>query len=400
MKRWLSFVAVVVLALALVIGAACGGEGEDGEEEGVTELKMGVGLPMLGTYGAIVGMPAKYAFSMAVEDVGVFTVGGKEYRWKLYFEDNVASVAGGAASATKLIFENNVDFMHQATGSPGLAAESICREKGIILDMSGANPEHFTPDKPLFFQTAATWVVQMAPFFDWLVEERPEVQRVAFVVPDDDTGYALGDGIEACCDHYGLDVVSPEYTPVAMTEYFPVATKVMSKDPDLFLTTTGAANEAMWDMGYEGLSATWYWLPSYAEDVGWDRCQGYLIFMPIPLAGLYPEAEAKAAEFEDRYGVECTPAAFWALNVMYVLTDVLMKAGTVDDTAKIVETMETENFESLLGPIYYGGEELNGIGHMSVWPSPIYEVIGENEYRVIDVYTPEETETIVNEVFK
>ena len=400
MKRWLSFVGIVVLALALVIGAACGGGGEDGEEEGVTEIKMGVGLPMVGAYGALVGMPAKYAFSKAVEDVGVFTVGGKEYRWKLIFEDNVGTVAGGAASATKFIFEHNVDFMHQATASPGLAAESICRESGILLDISGANPEQFAPNKPLFFQIAATWVIQMAPLFEWLSEEHPEVQRVAYVVGDDDTGYAIADAVEACADYYGLDVVAGEVTPTGTTEYYPVVTKVMSKNPDIFFAGVGTVNEAMWDMGYEGLSATYYWLPSSAADMGWDRCQGYLIFMPIPLAGVYPEAEAKAVEFEDRYGVECTPAAFWALNVMYVLTDVLRKAGTVDDMDKIVETMETESFESLLGPIFYGGEELNGIGHMSVWPSPLYEVVGENEYRVIDVYTPEETEALMNEVLK
>ncbi len=399
MKRWLSYVAIAVLALALVIGAACGGEGEE-EEEGVTELKMGVGIPMTGGYGAVVGVPAKYAFSMAVEKIGQFTVAGEEYRWKLVFEDNVGTVAGGAAATTKFIFEHHVDFMHQATADPALAAQPICQEKGIILDVAGANPEHFALDRPLFFQIAATWVVNMAPFFDWLSKEHPEVKRVAFVAPDDNTGYSLGDAIEACADHYGLEVVAGEYTPTGMTEYFPVVTRVMSKDPDLFLTTGVEATEVMWDMGYEGLAATWYWLPSQADDAGWDRCQGCLFFMPIPLAGVWPEAEALGVEFEDRYGVEMTPAAFWALNVMYIITDALRQAGTVDDIDKIVETMETGSFESLLGPIYYGGEELNGVGHMAIWPSPIYEVVGEDEYRVIDVYTPEETEALVNEVYK
>jgi hypothetical protein len=61
--------------------------------------------------------------------------------------------------------------------------------------------------------------------------------------------------------------------------------------------------------------------------------------------------------------------------------------------------METGSFDSLVGPISYGGEVLNGIGHLAIWPSPIYEVVGEDEYRVIDVYTPEETEAIVNKVY-
>jgi ABC-type branched-subunit amino acid transport system substrate-binding protein len=128
-KRWLSVVAIVVLCLALVIGVACGGE----EEEGITELKMGIGVPLSGLYGAVVGVPAKYAYSMAAQDIGVFTVGGQRYRWKLIIEDNLATTAGGVASATKLIFEDGVDFMIQAAASSALAAQPICERSRVIL---------------------------------------------------------------------------------------------------------------------------------------------------------------------------------------------------------------------------------------------------------------------------
>ena len=397
MKRWLSLVAILVLSLALVISTACGGEEE---EEGVKELKMGVGEPLTGAYGAVVGLPAKHAFNLAVEKIGEFTVGGEQYRWKLVFEDNLATVAGGVASATKFIFEHNVDFMHQSTASPGIAAQPICQEKGIILTTSGVNPEQFAPDKPLFFQTTGAWGVNVPPFFDWLSKEHPEVKRIACAVPDDDTGQALVDAFDLCADYYGLEFVAAELVPHGTVEYYPVVTRIMSRDPDLFFAAPGGVNEAMWDMGYKGLSATWYWLPSSAENIGWDRCQGYLLFMPHALGGLWPEAEVLTAEFEDRYGVECSPAVFWALNIMYLWTDTLRQAGTVDDIDKIVETMETGAFDTLVGPLSYGGEVLNDIGHIAIWPSPIYEVVGENEYRVIKVYTPEETEALLSEVYK
>jgi hypothetical protein len=72
----------------------------------------------------------------------------------------------------------------------------------------------------------------------------------------------------------------------------------------------------------------------------------------------------------------------------------------VDDVDKILETMETGSFDTLVGPLSFGGEVLNGYGHVAIWPSPIYEVVGEHEYRVIDVYTIEETEAILAEVYK
>ena len=397
MKNRLSVVAVAVLCLALVIGIACGG-GEE-EEAGVKELKMGVGVPLSGIYGAIVGIPAKCAFELAAEDIGEFTVGGEQYRWKLIFEENNFTSAGGVASATKLIADDNVDFMHQVGAAAGLAVEPITSEKGIILDVSGADPEHFGLDRPLFFQVAATWAINIPPFFDWLSKEHPGVKRVAIGSTDDATGYAVADACTAAAEYYGLEVVVKDFSPPGAVELMPIATKIMRYDPDLFVGGT-TLYQAMRDMGYDGLAATYYWLDSYAEQVGWDTVQGYLICMPHPFGGLWPEVEALGAEFEERHDQEFMPAPFWALNVMYVITDALRQAGTVDDIDKIVETMETGTFDSMVGPLSYGAEVLTGIGHLVVWPSPIYEVIGEDEYRTLTVYTSEETEAIAAEVYK
>jgi len=396
MKKWLSVAAVMLLCLALVIGVACGGEAE----EGVTELKMGIGLPLSGIYGAVVGLPAKHAYSFAIEDIGVFTVDGEQYRWKPIFEDNMASTAGGMASATKLIFEDDVDFMIQAAASSALAAQPLCREKGLIHLVAGVNPEFFTPDTPQFFQSSGTWAVNATPFFDWLSKEHPEVKRIASAVPDDDNGYALVDAFDACADYYGLEVVAAELVPVTTTESYPVATRIMARDPGLVISALASLPAIMWDMGYEGLSATWWWLPGYADQVGWGECQGFLIFMPHQFGGVWPEAEAMVAKFEERYKVECSAAVFWAMNIMYLWTDTLKQAGTVDDMDKIIDTMETGTFDTLVGPLKYGGEALNGVGHIAIWPSPIYEVVGEQEYSVIDVYTVEETEAILSEVYK
>ena len=399
MKKWLSVAAIVVLSLVLVIGVACGGgEGEE-EDEGVTTLKFGLAGPLTGALGAIVGIPAKNALVLASEQLGEFTVAGERYQWDLIVVDNqLQSVAGGVASATKLIFDDNVDFMHQAGADAGLAAQPICQDKGIMLDMSGADPKDIEPDKRNLFQTVASWAVNLPPFFDWLTKEHPEVKRIVVVNSEDRTGQAINDAAIACADYYGLDIVS-EFVPFGTVEYYPTATKMMTKDPDLVI---GALDLyiAMREMGFEGLGVTGYWSASWAEASGWDTVEGYLIYMPHPFGGIWPEAEAFAAEFEDRFGVEMAPAAFWVVTIVHVLTDALKQAGTVDDLDKIIETLETGSFDSLVGPLSYGAEVLNGIGHVAIWPSPIYEVVGEYEYRAVAVYTPEETEALLLEVYK
>jgi ABC-type branched-subunit amino acid transport system substrate-binding protein len=234
-----------------------------------------------------------------------------------------------------------------------------------------------------------------------LTKEHPEVERVASVFSDDNMGHQEADAVKACCDYYGLEHKNV-FLPVETVEQYPTATSLMPWDPDLVITVLGTAVvDIMWEMGYEGLTMTSYWLEAHGEDKGWDRCKGHLIIMPHPLGDPWPESAALAEEFEDRYGMELVPAAWWTFMVVSVMTDVLKQAGTVDDTDKIIETMESRaGFETQAGPLYYGLQELNGIGHVAIWPSPIYEIVGDHEYRVITVYTPEETEALAIEIFK
>ena len=403
MKKWLSLAAGVVLCLALVIGAACGGGGEgEEEEEGLRELKWGIGIPLTGSVGAAVGIAADHAFHLGAEKVGVFTVGGEQYRWKLIVEDNLWSTAGGTAAAMKFVYEYDVDFMHQAGADPGVAAQQICEEKGIILDIAAASREHFGPDRPHCFQVAASWSLHAPVFFDWVTKNYPEVKRIALEASDDVTGYCVTDALEEAAEHYGLEIVAKEFSPSGTLEYFPVATKLMAKNPDLVITGA-AAIAIMRDMGYEGLASMWYPTIAGIEQEGWDRLQGTLIWIPYPYGEWrerFPEAAALVDEFQDRWGFEMHPAAFWASNVVYCMTGALMAAGTVDDTDKIIESMESGvKYHTTMGDLKYGGEAIDGVGHMIVWPTPIVEISGEG-FHVITEYTPDETEAIASEVYK
>ena len=398
-----TLIVLTLLAILLLSTFACGGGGDE-EEEGVTELKYGVGLPLTGQYGAAVGIPEKYAFNLVNEKIGEFTVAGKQYRWKVIFEDNLGTAGGGTSSATKLIYEHNVDFMLQTLKDPGMVAAPMCEELGMLCATSGAEIEDFGPNRPHLFQTSATFSLHAPIFFDWLTKEHPEVKRVAVSGPDDMTGRSIGEAIATAAEHFGLEIVSKEYAPLGLAEYMPIATKIASTNPDLFIGAFAGALESIYELmvalGYEGLGASYYWTEAGAERIGWDICEGYIIFMPIPLGDIWPEAAAFRDEYEDSYGLELAPSAFWAANVLFVLTDALKQAGTVDDIDKIIQTMETEKFDTLIGPIGYGLEELNGIGHLAIYPTPIIQVVGKNEYELLHMYSPEETEAVAVEVLK
>jgi hypothetical protein len=155
----------------------------------------------------------------------------------------------------------------------------------------------------------------------------------------------------------------------------------------------------MWDMGYDGFAVSYYWMEASAEAVGWDRCEGYYITTAHAYAGAFPAADLVKEEYERRHNAPFGAPQFFMANILYVYTEALRKAGTVDDVDKIIETLETETFDSLCGPVFFGLEELNGIGHVCIWPVPIFRVVGENEYEIVTRYTAEEVEALTLEIY-
>jgi hypothetical protein len=403
MKKWLSVAAIVVLGLALIIGVACGGGGE--EEEGVTEIKFGLGLPLSGIMGSFIGIPSKQAYELLTERIGVFEVSGKQYRWEPIFEDNEgSSAAGGMASTTKFIYTDDVDIVLQS-GVAAMTAQTLCEESGVIIDAGSTTLDAFGPDHPLTIQSGPSIIPQVAAFYDWLSKEHPEVERIVVVSLQDPLAIAFVEAIESNMHEYfgfECEIVS---LAGAMAEPYPVATSVMMLDPDLVISSPGVSIlDVMWDMGYEGLAAQYGPIMdlSLFEQLGWDKCKGMIFFYPewYGAEEVWPEAVACAGEYEARYSVEMPTVAFASCVLLETLTGVLQQAGTVDDTEKIMEAVQSGTpIDTMVGPVYYGGEAFVGVNCLLMWPVAIWEVVGEREYRLLDYSTPEEAEAIAEEVW-
>jgi len=395
-------IVVALLAILILSTLACGGGGGGGDDDGVTEIKLGMALPLTGIMGAMVGAPAKQLHEMAAEKIGVFEVGGKQYRWKLIIEDNQgASAAGGMASTTKFIYEDDVDIVFQ-NGVAAMTAQTLCEESGVILDLGITTFEGYGPDHPYSIQTGNCPTVQVAAFYNWLAQAHPEVKHIVVVAYDDPLMIAFAEPYESNMHEYFGFEREILWTHSG-AENYPVATTVMTKDPDLVIA--GATTlDILWDMGYEGLSVQYAAIVDQLlfEQAGWDDCKGLIFFGPewYGAEEVWPEAVAWAREYEDRYGIEMGSSAFAGHLIIPTLTRVLQEAGTVDDTDRILEVVHSRTvFDSTVGPIYYGGEAFVGVNCLLIWPVGIWEITGEREYRLLDYYTAEEAEAIAAEAW-
>lgn len=70
------------------------------------------------------------------------------------------------------------------------------------------------------------------------------------------------------------------------------------------------------------------------------------------------------SEYEKRYDEECGGPQWWSLIINEVWTDMLRKAGTVDEVDQMLATIEAGTyFDTSPGPLRFMGEELVGINH-------------------------------------
>jgi len=395
MKRWHSVVAVVILSLALIHGAACKG----GEETGVKEVKYGVALPLTGIYGAAGGVAAKHACELACEKIGEFTVAGETYRWRPIFEDNKWTGAGGVATATKFINEDGVKIMRQSGCDAAGAAQTVCEQSGVLMDAVTASIELFGPDKPYTFQTSPSYLVDTPVLFEYMTMTYPEVKTVAIALDDTAFGHSIGQAVIDAAPYFGLEVVAEEWIPSGTVERYPVATKLVDINPDLIICDV-ITFKPMREMGYEGRTAFIGWAESYGEHVGYENYQGAMIYQVNPHgADLPQEVRDFFVELEERYGDEPMHGPYNMATGLFVMTEVLKKAGTVDDVDRILETMHTETFDTWLGPMRFSGEELIGINNILLWPTAVHE-IRDHEYVLVFEMSAAEAYKLAAEVYE
>ena len=214
---------------------------------------------------------------------------------------------------------------------------------------------------------------------------------------DTSTGHEMTEALATAAEYYGIKWLAPEFYPPQTTEYYPIATKMASKDPDLCYADMRIA-PPMRELGWEGIGFHWIWGPAYAERYGLETVEGYLIYYPAPYGEGLPEAMRElATEYKQRYGAEFSQTSYFYPIMLYLMTDALKKAGTVDDVDQIIATLETETFDTPVGPVRFGLSELDGIGHLMVMPCWVGE-IRDGEYHLVFELSTEEAEALTADI--
>lgn len=343
MRTWSTRLGLALSAVALsTAGAAFAAE---------KELVIGQNDALSGG-GAVYGIPQQRAVQLAVEEInakGGVKVAADNYKLKVIAYDDKGNPTEATNSVRKLIDRDGVKFITGfcCSGPTSAVASFIGREDAVMLVGTASERSITTQGNANLFRT------------------RP---------PADYTGAAAGTfvasrGVKTIAVIGSLDVsIYQQYLDAFEREFVKGGGKIVAKESFGFgdrdmtpqLTKVRSLNpEAIFVMGYVEQCAFVYRqatelglkMPRYGFTGGnetqflkvatSEQMEGVWDLRPTELTveALGPTATAFVKNYTTKFKEAPTPNAPYAYDQVYVLKAALEKAGTVDNTKKVIEAL-------------------------------------------------------------
>jgi branched-chain amino acid transport system substrate-binding protein len=316
---------------------------------------------------------------------GGLSVGGEKYQLEIIWEDDKYNPAAGRMAIEKLVNRDNVKFLF-GTQSPAvlLAVQPITEPKKILLLLDSYAKEVLSPDKPYSFRMVMTSNEILPGMYAWMVKNFPKFKTVAFIEPNDATGWSIEKDCRRIAEQEHFQVGFSQFYERGTSDFYPLLNKLLLTNPD-FIDITGAppGDQALIvkqtrELGYKGrvFSGSTANPVAFCKIAGVQNAEGY-ISNTHDLLGAFTTAEQKKY-FEDYialYGQPFDPVTPKYTVYLDILAQAIEKAGSLDPT-KVKETLEkTGDWNTIFGKSRFGGKEYYGIRHQIVTPVYISEIV-------------------------
>ena len=374
-------------------------------------LRIGAVFPITGGGMAIYGTSEMNGVRLAVEMInagnprcvasghcesgGGFIVGDTLYNIDLIERDSRSDHNVGVTATTELVRDEalKVIFGPLPHGT-GLAAQEITQPAEVLhlMALSILNspdgvltPESAGPggDKHWLFQTEPAEVVRStitaAGILELLGAQPGDLSMV--LATDDPSGKFLGLFYNDVLEALGQETREVVFYPPGTTDFSPFLTRIKAEEPDYMhnwyivvdsvLISAQSLELEVAQKGYMVFGADPGW---WAENATTDND------VPVTIAcinvcrgdpgGFDPEVAAghydRVNQFECPPAGICDPApiadiTLWTHDYVFMLTEAMQTAGTVDDTTAIADALEKVEYDGVLGPLTF--DATHGVAH-------------------------------------
>lgn len=342
-------------------------------------FKIGNLSPLSGPAAAF-GIGINRGIELAAEDVGTFTVAGKQYKLELAPYDTSLDPGKTVAALNRAVLNDNVKYGFILGAAVHGAVLPIIRQNGFFdIFMGAAGKEITNAENPTVFRFMAS-SDQLYYTFTPEIYKKLGIKRVAFMGPNNDLGRSdvrtLKD-VAARLKGQGVEFVGEELVEINAKDFQAALLRLLAKNPDVIDTnasptgTVGLIAKQARELGYKGhfISSTAVLEAKALVSIagkGADNIVAYRIWSSPPTK-LYQEI---ADRHEKKYK-EATLGTVWeAYAATRWVVEAVVKAGTFD-TKKVAEQLAGSTFQfHPYGPATWGGTKTHGAQRQIQTPLP------------------------------
>ncbi|AQQ54067.1 ABC transporter substrate-binding protein [Planococcus lenghuensis] len=320
------------------------------ESGGSEELTIGFSGPLSGP-AASYGEETLKGLELAVEDInseGGFEVDGTTYTINLETLDDKYLPNETAANAKRLVQEQDANVIYTPHSGGVYALQVFNEMEDFILMGYTSEPGVTEQGNPMTVRIPPRYDQYLQPFTEYEMERFGE--KIAFLPTASQYGKDWAAALQPVWEENGGEVVFNESIDFSKdTDFQTIVANALEEDPDVMFIggpsepTALVAKQAR-DLGFEGgfLIMDQAKLDEMAAVLGGDysMLEGAISTTPL----IHTEFPG-TAEYIEKYkaaGNERNPSAESAFHYvsLYVLTEAMQEAGTVEDTEAIMAAMD------------------------------------------------------------
>ncbi len=400
MKKWNSIPRILV-TIGIVFAVALALEPAQAADPVIVKVGMPTCLSGPGAPWGQIGMEPYHTWIELFNKEG-FKVAGKTYNFKLITVDDKNTPEGGAAAAKQLIYNDGCKFLagHWTWNFPAVAAVTN-QAKAILLTRSGneAIPVSwggvYTPEKfPYVVFANNSWDQYLYDKLA-LIAAYPNYKKIGIL------DCVVGKGPEAAADAFFKKNnirFERQWFPFGQQDFTPYITRFKEAGCDI-IDIAGWVGEAMavakqrWEMGLKDMkvyfAGPFVDVGMYMAVVGADAAQGMIgqywanwdfkktkvnpkyIKMCQEVNAIVSKKQGKPFNYSGWVG--------WLPNHLLILAQAMQKAGTVEDTDKIMKAIRGGTFDTTIGKWTMSGAKTWGSPIVFGCPSALCYIKGDKE---------------------
>jgi branched-chain amino acid transport system substrate-binding protein len=204
-------------------------------------LDIGIATPLTGP-AAHLGTNIKNAALIAIDDQnaqGGVTIAGQKYVLNPIILDTKKDAATGKAVAEQLVYEKKVKIVIGPFIDDAIGAQPILESNKILSfivtpstkDMTGPNKPYsffFSGPIPQMFNTVTAYVQKFYPNAKTVISMQPDLPDSPMFL----------NSAQMMCKLYGLNWIGVEKFPFGTTDFAPMITRALAKNPDMIDTNS------------------------------------------------------------------------------------------------------------------------------------------------------------------